>query len=149
MKVEKELKVLVTYDELLTILEKVLSNSEYSKLRKAIFLLAVKGLKTADFRFTKDDVSDSIEDNKIIIQLRNRSISLKDAEATYFREFYHETVYSENEYVFTTTPHGKQNGGPIQVMSILNHLRAISQYYLDENFPALTLISIRRAFALH
>jgi site-specific recombinase XerC len=148
-KVEKNLKVEVTYDEILTILEKVLSKKEYSKLRKVIFLLAVKGLKTADFRFTKDDVLDCIEDNKIVIKLKDRSITLHDIEATYFREFYKETMYSESEYVFTTKPHGEQYGVPIQVMSILNHLRAISQDYLRGNFQAFTLISIRRAIALN
>jgi site-specific recombinase XerD len=147
IKVEKELKVVTTYDEILSILQKVMSNQEYSKLRKAIFLLAVKGLKTAEFRFKKENVLDIIEDNKIIIQLENRSISLQGIEATCFREYCDETVDSLSEYLFTTTPHGEQSGGPIQVMSILNHLRAISQDYLGENYPALTLISIRRAMA--
>lgn len=49
-----------------------------------MFLLAVKGLKTADFRFAKDDVLDRIEDNKIVIKLNNRSITLKNIKATYF-----------------------------------------------------------------
>jgi hypothetical protein len=147
-KVKKELKVGVTYDEILTILEKVLSNKGYSKLRKAIFLLAVKGLKTADFRFLKDDVVDCIEENKLVINLKNRSITLQGIEATYFREYYNETIYNGCDYVFTTKPHGDQCGGPIQVMSILSHLRVISQDYLRENSQTLTLISIRRAIAL-
>jgi site-specific recombinase XerD len=148
-KIETELKVDVNYDEILTILDKVLSNKEYSKVRKAIFLLAVKGLKTADFRFTKDDVLDCIEDNKIVIKLKNRSITLQGIEATYFRKYYYETIHSESEYVFTTKPHGEQIGVPIQVMSILNHLRAISQDYLRENSPSFTLISIRRALIIN
>ncbi|MCM2535213.1 phage integrase N-terminal SAM-like domain-containing protein [Neobacillus pocheonensis] len=148
-KEEKERKVEVTYDEILTILEKVLSNMEYSKLRKSIFLLAVKGLKTADFRFKKEDVLDIIEDNKLVIELKNRSITLHGIEATYFRDYYYETMHSESEYIFTTKPHGEQYGVPIQVMFILNHLRAISQDYLRENSPAFTLISIRRAIALN
>ncbi|MBT2724427.1 site-specific integrase [Bacillus sp. ISL-46] len=149
LKIEKELKVIVTYDEILSILENVLLNQGYSKLRKAVFLLAVKGLKTADFRFKKEDIIDDLDNNNIVIQLKNRSISLRGTEATCFREYYVETRYNESDFVFTTTPHGERSGGPIQVMSILNHLRAISSDYLGENDPALTLISIRRAMALH
>lgn len=149
-KVEKELKVVITYDEILSILEKVLSNQDYSKLRKAVFLLSVKGLKTADFRFKKEEVLDGVEENSIIIQLRSRSISLRGKEAACFREHYRETImHSESEYVFTTTSHGEQCEGPIQVMSILNHLRAITLDSLGENSPGLTLISIRRAMALN
>ncbi|MBT2695850.1 helix-turn-helix domain-containing protein [Bacillus sp. ISL-40] len=118
-------------------------------MRKVVFLLAVKGLKTADFRFKREDVLDDFEENNIVIQLKNRSITLRDMEATCFREYYAETMYSESDFVFNTTPHGEHSGGPIQVMSILNHLRAISSDYLGENDPALTLISIRRAMALN
>ena len=71
----------------------------------------------------------------IAIQLENRTISLQGMEAACFREYYDETMYSSSEYLFTTTPHGEQSGGPIQVMSILNHLRTISQDYLGENYP--------------
>ncbi|MDQ1005208.1 site-specific recombinase XerD [Neobacillus niacini] len=149
LKLEKELTIIITYEEILSILEKVLSNHEYSKLRKAVFLLAVKGLKTADFRFKKEDVLDEFEDNYLIIQLKNRSITLRDIEATCFREYYDEAMFSENDYVFTTTPHGEHSGGPIQVMSILNHLRAISSEYLGENHQPLTLILIRRSIALY
>ncbi|MDQ0201974.1 tyrosine-type recombinase/integrase [Neobacillus ginsengisoli] len=149
-KVKKELKVVITYDVILSILEKVLSNQDYSKLRKTVFLLAVKGLKTADFRFKKEDVLDSIEDNSMIIQLKSRSISLRGKEAACFCDYYSETImYSESEYVFTATSHGEQCEVPIHVMSILNHLRAITSDYLGEGSPGLTLISIRRAMALN
>jgi site-specific recombinase XerD len=149
-KVKKVPQVVITYDEILSILEKALKNQVYSKLRKAVFLLAVKGLKTADFRFKKENISDSVEDNSITIQLKSRTISLRGKEAACFREYYNEMImYSESEYVFITTPHGEQCEGPIQVMSILNHLRAITLDYLGENSPGLTLISIRRAMALN
>jgi Fic family protein len=48
-----------------------------------------------------------------------------------------------------TKRHGDDVGGPVQVMSILHHLRAISDDYFTENTQALTLISIRRALAYH
>jgi hypothetical protein len=148
--VKKVPQVVITYDEILSILEKALKNQVYSKLRKAVFLLAVKGLKTADFRFKKENISDSVEDNSITIQLKSRTISLRGKEVACFREYYNEMImYSESEYVFITTPHGEQCEGPIQVMSILNHLRAITLDYLGENSPGLTLISIRRAMALN
>ncbi|MEW8988170.1 MAG: integrase, partial [Bacillus sp. (in: firmicutes)] len=37
--------------------------------------------------------------------------------------------------------------GPVEVMSILTHLRVISKEYLPKDAPALTLISIRKALA--
>lgn len=147
LKVNEKPKVEVTIEQIKQILKKVLSNDAYSKLRKAIFLLATKGLKTSDFRFKKDDVVDFVEKDIVEIKLKNRSILLKDEEATYFLEYFYETVFNGSEFVFTTKPHGEEYGGPIQVMSILNHLRAISQDYLPAESQPLTLISIRRAIA--
>jgi site-specific recombinase XerD len=148
-KAEKESIIEVSYIEILAILEKVLKNQGYSKLRKAIFLLAVKGLKTSDFHFTKDDVADSLEEDKVVIKLKNRSITLNVLEATYFQDYYYEAEINGSNYVFTTKKHGEKYGGPIEVMSILNHLRAISEDYLRGDLRTLTLISIRRALAFH
>ena len=148
-KTEKESIIEVSYNEILAVLEKVLKNQGYSKLRKAIFLLAIKGLKTADFHFTKDDVVENTQKDKVVINLQNRFIILRGSEATYFQEYYDEAVFNGSTYVFTTKKHGEQYGGPIQVMSILNHLRAISDDYLSGNPQTLTLLSIRRAFAFH
>ncbi|QCJ45476.1 integrase (plasmid) [Bacillus sp. S3] len=148
-KVKNLPKVDVTFEELEELLIKVLQNGEYSKLRKVIFLLATKGLKTADFRFKKEDVKESIKEDTITIQLRKRTITLVGREVTYFQEYFYETIFNGSDYVFTTKPHGEEYGGPIQVMSILNHLRAISSDYLGENVQPLTLISIRRAIAFH
>ncbi|MEI2356288.1 tyrosine-type recombinase/integrase [Mesobacillus zeae] len=143
----KELpKVEVDYKDILVILEKVLSNPDYSKIRKAIFLLAVKGLKTSDFRFRKQDVIDSLEDGLVIINLHNRNIVLESEASTWFFDYYYESLFNNSEYVFTTKPHGSEEG-PIQVMSILNHLRAISQDYLPKDKSPLTLVSIRRSIA--
>lgn len=140
-------KVDITFEEVEEVLKKVLKNDNYSKLRKAIFLLATKGLKTADFRFKKEDVIDSDKEELLTINLRNRSIVLEGIEASYFQEYFYETMFNESEYVFTTKPHGEEQGGPIQVMSILNHLRAISNDYLGDNNEPLTLVSIRRSIA--
>lgn len=145
--VENPPKVEVTFEEVEDILSKVLLNKGYSKLRKAIFLLATKGLKTADFRFKKEDVKESVEEEKVTIKLRNRTIAIEGNEASYFQEYFYETIFNGSDYVFTTKPHGEEYGGPIQVMSILNHLRAISNDYLGDNLKPLTLVSIRRAIA--
>lgn len=147
LKVKREQNLDITYDEVLSILEKVLANKRYSKLRKAVFILAVKGFKTADFRFTKDNVKAYAEDHKVIINLKNHSIILEGVEAINFLEYYYEVLTNGSVYVFMTKPHGNKNGGPIQVMSILNHLRAISREYLKEGSKPLSLIAIRRAFA--
>lgn len=139
-----KLKLEITYEEVTELLNKVLYHHEYSPVRKAIFLLATKGLKTADFRFTKDDVVD--RDDSVEILLKNRSIVLEGIEASYFREYFNECLTNGSEYVFVTTPRGEEMGGPIQVMSILSHLRAISHDFLGDIQP-LTLIAIRKALA--
>ncbi|WP_041580467.1 tyrosine-type recombinase/integrase [Bacillus sp. 1NLA3E] len=142
-----DLKIEVPYQQILEILNKTFHNQSYSPLRKAIFLLATKGLKTADFRFKKDDVL--IAENKVEIKLKNRTIYLEEEEATYFKSYFDETMLNGSEYVFVTKQHGEETGGPVQVMSILHHLRTISKDYLQEGAQALTLISIRRALAYY
>lgn len=143
---EQLLSLEITYNEVLEILNKVLSNCSYSKLRKAAFLLASKGLKTSDFRFIKSDVKDK-EDDTIDIQLKNRIITLNKEESTYFLEYYYEAMLNGSDYVFTTKQHGEEIGGPVQVMTILSHLRAISHDYLPKDSHSLTLVTIRRALA--
>ena len=147
-KVNENTSIEVSYEVIVNLLNKTLDNEQYSPLRKAIFLLATKGLKTADFRFKKSDVIDIIAEEKVEIKLKTRSIFLAGKESTYFLEHYYETLLNDSEYVFVTKSHGEEFGGPIQVMSILNHLRAISRDYLPGAEQTLTLISIRRALAL-
>jgi site-specific recombinase XerD len=146
-KVEKNPTIEITYDEILKLLPKVLSNNTYNPLRKAIFLLGCKGLKTTDFRFKKEDVVDSLKNDLVTIQLKNRKVELKNEEAACFMEYFNETILSESDYVFTSKTQGEL--GPIQVMSILNHLKTISNDYLPDCTSSLTLVSIRRAIAYH
>ncbi|WP_318502566.1 tyrosine-type recombinase/integrase [Bacillus sp. T3] len=56
-KKHEKLKLDLSYGQITELLHRTLHHDEYSSLRKAIFLLAAKGLKTADFRFKKEDVS--------------------------------------------------------------------------------------------
>jgi site-specific recombinase XerD len=148
LKVNDAIILEVSYQQIIEVLQHTLQNESYSPLRKAIFLLATKGLKTADFRFKKSDVNDKFMENKVEIQLRNRSIILKGSESSYFQDYYyHEARENGSEFVFITKPHGEEVGGSIQVMSILSHLRAISHDYLLGEMHPLTLISIRRALA--
>ncbi|WP_409298942.1 tyrosine-type recombinase/integrase [Peribacillus sp. SCS-26] len=139
----------ITYEEILDILERVLKNDKYPKVRKALFILASKGLKTSQFRFKKDDVTDHTETEKIEIMLKNRILTLEGPEASHFQEYFYETVFNGSEYVFSTKTHGMDYGGPIQVMSILSHLRAISREYLAEGREPLTLVAIRRALLIY
>jgi len=136
----------IPFEELQSLVEKVLSNPGYLPVRKAIFLLATKGLKTSDFRFKKEDVLDAPEEGNVVLQLRNRKIVLEGKEATFFQEYFYESMFNGSEYVFVTKKHGSKVSGPIEVMSILSHLRAIAKDYLSEN-QTLTLVSIRRAIA--
>jgi site-specific recombinase XerD len=146
LKVNDAITLDVSYEQIIEVLQHTLQNETYSPLRKAIFLLATKGLKTADFRFKKSNVNDDISENKVEIQLRNRSIILENLESSYFQNYYyHEARENNSDFVFITKPHGEEVGGPIQVMSILSHLRAISHDYLPGDVHPFTLVSIRRA----
>lgn len=138
----------ITYKQIEELIPKVLSDQTYSPLRKAIFILATKGLKTADYRFKKEHVVDSPKKDIVEIKLKNRNVVLKGQEAACFLEYFYETLLIDTEYVFTTKPHGEENRVPIQVMSILNHLRHIASDYLPSSAQPLTLLSIRRAIAL-
>jgi hypothetical protein len=139
----------VSYDTLMELLKKVLDDPNYPAVRKAIFLLAIKGLKTSDFRFKKSDVYDSIDKENLRIILRNREINLEAPNSSYFYEYFNASLFNGSEYVFVTKPRGEDHCIPIQVMSILGHLRIISRDYLPEGTPALTLVSIRRTLAYH
>lgn len=146
-KSENNTELLVTLKEILDILPKVMVNTSYPLNRKVIFLLATKGLKTADYRFKRDDVLDLTDKEVVEIQLKNRKIVLEDKEASWFLEYYYESILNDSEYIFTTKSHKEEKRGPIQVMSILNHLRIITADYLPKETPPLTLLSIRRAIA--
>ncbi|MFT9495751.1 MULTISPECIES: tyrosine-type recombinase/integrase [Bacillota] len=143
----KNLTVGISYEEILKLRDNVLNNETYSNIRKAIFILAARGLKTSDFRFKKDDVIDNSEDETVEIKLKNRRILLQGQEADCFLEYFYETLLNGSDYVFLTKSHGEDVGEPIQVMSILTHLRNIAQDYLPEDSSPLTLILIRRAIA--
>ncbi|MGJ7921178.1 tyrosine-type recombinase/integrase [Neobacillus sp. LXY-4] len=148
-KVKDNQNIDTPYDQILDILDKTLKNTHYSSLRKAIFVLAAKGLKTADFRFTKEDVVVSKSAGTVEIHLRNRVIMLEGREAACFREYYDESPINGNDYVFITKSHRVELPSPIQVMTILHHLRAISKDFLPGANHPLTLISIRRALAYY
>lgn len=137
----------ITYEEILMVKEKVLSNKNYSTVRKVIYLLATKGLKSSEFRFKKSEVIDMLDKNLVEIKLRNRHIILEGLEASYFQEYYYESLTNGSDYVFITKPHGEEEGGPVQAMTIIHHLRSISkEYFKEQNFP-LSLTLIRRAIA--
>lgn len=144
LKTTDSLKIDITYEDIQLLLPKVLSNPSYQPIRKVIFLLATKGLKTSDFRFTKDDILISEKNNEIEIPLSNRKLILKDQEADHFLEYYNSTLFNGSDFVFITN---KSKEGPvaIEVMSILTHLRAISNDYLPNFDIQLTLVNMRRA----
>ncbi|WP_141432314.1 site-specific integrase [Bacillus sp. 03113] len=139
--------ITIFYEEIESILPKVITNKEYTAQKKAIFLLALKGLKSSEFRFKKENVVYHEHQDYAEIHLKNRVIRLEGNEATIFLEHYLQASTMEGEFVFTTKHHGENLVGPIQVMSILNHLKSISEdYRLPEH---LTLVTIRKALAYH
>lgn len=148
LKTDDALKIDITYEDIQQILPKVLSNPYYQPIRKAIFLLATKGLKTSDFRFTKDEIIISENNNEIEIILSNRKLILKDQEVNHFLDYYHSSIFNNSDFVFITNK-SKEGPVPIEVMSILTHLRAISNDYLPNFNIHLTLINMRRALISH
>lgn len=143
----------LNYRDIIDLKHKVLTTKSYSLKRKVIFILAVEGLKISEFRFLKDDVIDDIEKNLIIIKLKNRDIKLIGQDALYFQEYYYENFFNGSEYVFITKSYSKDKAMvievPIQIMSVMNHLRAINKDYFTERSINLTLTTIRRAMSLH
>ncbi|MEN0651315.1 MULTISPECIES: site-specific integrase [Bacillati] len=146
---ENRINVEITYDEIVNIRNKVLMNNDYSPMRKSIYLLATKGLKTSDYRFKKSDVTilDNKNPNQVEIRLKHRSLLLDGVESDCFLDYYFKSIFYDSDYVFTTKNKKSGERGPVQVMTLLNHLRAISNDYFPTHAKPLTLISIRKALA--
>lgn len=139
----------LTYDEIIQLKHDVMNSNKCNSTRKSIFLLATKGLKSSEFRFKKTDVTIDQNDERVEINLRNRTIILEGEEAKTFLEYYFSTWLDGSDYVFTTNKYAEKDKVPIEVNSILNHLRSISKEFLPEKEFSLTLISIRRALIYH
>lgn len=136
------------YIELKKVLPQVLRNPNYTLERKSIYSLALKGFKTADYRFRKDDVN-FIDNYRVKIALRNREIILDGEEAVIFRQYYKSLISEETEYVFRTKKIKNGGGGPVQVMTILYHLRKISKDYFPDHDKPLNLMLIRKAYLIN
>jgi site-specific recombinase XerD len=144
---EDKPSISITFKEITELLDKVLNNSSYSSYRKAVFILAVKGLRTSEYRFKKSDVKIEASQDYVEICLPNRVMILKGMEANYFIEYYYEAQFLETDYVFTTKRAETNDLVPIEVMGVLNQLRMISNDYLPSQTESLTLINIRKALA--
>lgn len=147
LKQDKVVHIDYTYEEITGILNKVLANPNYHAVKKATYLLATKGLKTSDFRFKKSDVS--ISKDKVKIRLKHRSIALEGIESECFLEYYYDALLNETDYIFTTKNQKSGSRGPVQVMTLLNHLRTISSDYFPSHAKPLTLVSIRKAIVYY
>ena len=139
----------VTYGELKKVLQKVLDNPTYPPIRKAIFVLAMKGLKSSEFKIKKRQIEISDHDNKVYVHLHNRSITLEGEEAETFLEYYYSACLNSGEYLSTSTTQKKKEVVPIKLKTLLNHIKIIVKDYLPEHSRSLTLISIRRAIMYH
>ncbi|MEY8742054.1 tyrosine-type recombinase/integrase [Bacillales bacterium AN1005] len=152
LKIKKRVEVKTFYEELTNKLEPILSHKEYPMVRKTIFLLALKGLKYSDFLFKKEDVLISQLDDQVEITLKHKTILLKENEASIFIEFYNQSLFKSSDFVFTSKIYTKREDddnqekyGPIQLMTILNHLKVISS---DFNFGEnLNLTIFRKSLA--
>lgn len=137
----------VDYSFLLELLPKVLSNPDYNAIRKAIFILALKGLRVSDFQIQKDRVTET--GNTVEINLKKRNVLLTDDEASYFMDYFYEATFNGSDYVFTTkkTKNNSEPIVPIEIMSIYTHLNAISNdYQLPQK---LSLNDIRTSYAYY
>ena len=141
---EEEKANTLTYEMLLDILPYVLKNPEYPALRKTIFILALKGIRNADFRIPKSNVFD--KGDTVDILLRKHTISLQGEEADVFLQYFFEAQFNGSAYIFTTK---KRDGSlvAIELMSIYTHLNAITADYGLPN--KLTLNGIRHAYAYY
>lgn len=152
LKIKKRVEVKTFYEELINKLEPILSHKEYPMVRKTIFLLALKGLKYSDFLFKKEDVLISHLDDQVEITLKHKTILLKENEASIFIEFYNQSLFNSSDFVFTSKIYTKRDNddnqeefGPIQLMTILNHLKVISSdFKFGEN---LNLTIFRKSLA--
>jgi site-specific recombinase XerD len=134
----------VTYEDLLHLKPKIIRNSDYPLVRKAIYILSLKGLRSSEFHFKKDDVQE--QENEVIIHLKKHTISLTGEDAEVFMSYFFESQFNSTEYVFVTKKHDHRLV-PIEFMSILSHLRQISRdYRLPVN---LNLNEIRHYYAYY
>jgi site-specific recombinase XerD len=134
----------LTYHELLDTLPKVLNNTDYSPLRKVLYILALTGFRASEYQILKDNVIIDTADGEVIIKTKKRQIVLVDQEAEYFMEYYYnESMFNLSNYVFVTNKHNEETV-PVEGMTIYFHLRAISEEY---NLPKLVLNDIRHAYA--
>lgn len=155
IKIKKHVEVKTFYEELNNILEPILNHRDYPVIRKVIFVLAIKGLKYSDFLFKKDKVLVSNLDDQVEITLNHKIILLKEKEASVFIEFYNQSLFNSSNFVFTSKVYTKrkesakdqEHFGPIQLMTILNHLKVISSdFNLGEN---LNLTIFRKSIAYY
>lgn len=152
LKIKKRVEVKTFYEELNNKLKPILSHKEYPIVRKVIFLLALKGLKYSDFLFKKEDVLISPLHDQVEITLNHKTILLKENEASIFIEFYNQSLFNSSDFVFTSKIYTKREDsknqeefGPIQLMTIINHLKVISS---DFNFGEnLNLTIFRKSLA--
>ncbi|MFC0273762.1 tyrosine-type recombinase/integrase [Metabacillus herbersteinensis] len=134
----------ITYEMLLKTLREVNRNSNYSVLRKVIFLLATKGLRGTEFQFHKDSVID--HGDSVELKLKKHSIILDGEDAGLLLNHYYESQFNGSTFVFVTKKHD-ESIVPIELMSIYTHLNAITE---DYGYPdKITLNTIRHAFAYY
>lgn len=134
------------YEFLLEIKDQVLSNGNYSNLRKAIFILALKGIRPSQYQFKKTCVTE--KENEVLLSLRSHNIILQDNDAEYFMSAYYDSCFHSSNYMFITK---KQDNSfvPIELMSIYTHLNAISKDYNLEKKLNLNDIRYSYVYYLH
>ena len=142
--VEENKKTEITYQQLLDIFPDILSNPSYSSLRKAIYVLTLKGLRHSEFQFKKDSVIDM--GDSITIKLKKHEINLTDDAAEAFLNYYFESQFNGTPYVFITKKHDSTSV-PIEIMSLYAHINAISNDYGLST--KLNLNMIRHAYAYY
>ncbi|WP_066412895.1 tyrosine-type recombinase/integrase [Sutcliffiella cohnii] len=141
--IEKSGQKLV-YESLLKVMPEVLKSPNYSPFRKVVFILAMQGLRTSEFRILKENITE--RKNEVLIKTKKREIALKSEFIDYFMEYYNkEAIFNCSNYLFVTKKHNNDIV-PVEGMTIYTHLRAISD---DFNIPKLVLNDIRHAYAYY
>ncbi|MCM3441363.1 tyrosine-type recombinase/integrase (plasmid) [Metabacillus halosaccharovorans] len=133
------------YESLLDVKEKVLNNTNYSNLRKAIFILAMKGFRAQQFQIKKSNIKET-PTNIITIKLESHEVELSKEDSEHFIAYLYDSYFNTSDFLFITKKKGEKYV-PIELMSIYTHLNAISKDYGFKE--KLNLNDMRHAYVFY
>lgn len=119
-KVEKKGIKHVEYSQLLDMFPAIIQNPRYPLILKAIFVLALHGLRAGEFHILKEDVYEEADD--VVIRAKKRNIRLSGKEAEVFMAHFIRSQFDSSEYVFTTKKNSTGGYTPIEYESLYMYI---------------------------